>query len=325
MAKILITGITGFVGGSVATALLPLGHEITALVRPGSSQERTAKYQNGIKLVYVSLSDIPGLKAFLETADFDTVIHIGALRGGRKANREEYYRSNVSSTEQFVAYCVKSGARLIFCSSVGIWGAIPSELPANQQTQKNPDNYYHYTKIESEKIISKAVLHGLKAMIIRPSITYGKGDRGFPYQLVKLIARHHFLLIKKRIWIHLCHIDTLVEAFLWALSHDWDSGLAINVADREPVQLSSLVDFISRQLHGKNYPAWLGVDRRFFAMGENVSRLLKNELFISRFELISKSWFYDVQKYYELMQDKGMQPHFTIPDIQIVIDYYLGK
>ncbi|HQQ68341.1 MAG TPA: NAD-dependent epimerase/dehydratase family protein, partial [Candidatus Cloacimonadota bacterium] len=129
MAKILITGITGFIGGSVASALLPLGHEITALVRPGSSQDCVSKYLGGIKLVYVSLSDIPGLKAFLETADFDTVIHIGALRGGRKANREEYYRSNVSSTEQFVTYCVKSGARLIFCSSVGIWGAIPSELP----------------------------------------------------------------------------------------------------------------------------------------------------------------------------------------------------
>ncbi|HNQ44270.1 MAG TPA: NAD-dependent epimerase/dehydratase family protein, partial [Candidatus Cloacimonadota bacterium] len=51
MAKILITGITGFIGGSVATALLPLGHEITALVRPGGSHDRIAKYQNVIKLV----------------------------------------------------------------------------------------------------------------------------------------------------------------------------------------------------------------------------------------------------------------------------------
>jgi len=325
LAKILITGITGFVGHSVLTRILPLGHEITALVRPKTEVARYQEFKDSVRIEYISLSDTVALKAFLMEHDFDVIMHIGALRGGRKASREEYYRSNVASTEQFVDYCLKHEARLIFCSSVGVYGAIPGELPANAQTPKNPDNYYHYTKIECEKIIGKAELHGLKAMIIRPSITYGKGDFGFPYQLVKMVDGYRFPLIKKRIWIHLCHIDALAEAFAWALGHDFPAGLCINVADREPVQLSALVDFISRQLHNKNYLAWLSFDRRFYSLGEHLSRLARNELFISRFELISKSWFYDVQKYYALMQDEGIAPHFTIPGIQNVIDYYKDK
>lgn len=325
LARILITGITGFVGRNVLRGILPLGHQISALVRPGTTGARLAEFKDQINITYISLSDTIALKTYLADAEFDLVLHIGALRGGRKASREEYYRSNVSSTEQLVDYCLKHNARLVFCSSVGVFGAIPGELPANSQSAKNPDNYYHYTKIESEKIIGKACLHGLQAMIIRPSITYGKGDKGFPYQLVRMVDKYRFLVIKKRVWIHLCHIEALVAAFKWSVEQDWESGLTINVADREPVQLNALVDFISRQLHGKNYPRFLSLDRVFFYMGEHLARLMKNELFISRFELISKSWFYDVQEYHRMMQEEEIPAHFTIPGIQIVIDYYKGN
>jgi len=322
LAKILITGITGFIGRAVLTNIVDLGHDITALVRPGTPESRYQEFGSRIKVDFMSLSDIRALKLYLADKSFDLILHIGALRGGRRANRDEYYRSNVGSTEQFVDFCLKHNAKLVFCSSVGVFGAIPSELPANNQSPKNPDNYYHFTKIESEKIIGKAVLHNLKAMIIRPSITYGKGDKGFPYQLVKMIDHYHFPLIKKRIWLHLCHIDALVAAFRWAVDHDFDKAITLNVADREPVQLSALVDFISRQLHGKNYPRFLSIDRVFFSLGEKIAHFLRSEIFISRFELISKSWFYDVQDYYALMQQEGIQPHFTIPELQSVIDYY---
>lgn len=325
MAKILITGITGFIGRAVLKEILSLDHEISAIVRPQTKPSRYLEFQDKIKIKELNLDDTAGLRDFLSTSDFDTIMHIGALRGGRRASREEYYRSNVSSTEQMVDYCLKHDARLIYCSSVGVYGAIPQELPANYYSRKNPDNYYHFTKIEAEKIIGKATLHGLKSAIIRPSITYGKGDKGFPYQLVKLVAHYQFPLINKRVWIHLCHIDALVNAFKWCLETDYESGLVWNVADRDPVQLSALVNFISRQVHSRNYPAILVIDRAFFAMGESLSRLLKNELFISRFELISKSWFYDVQDYYQAMSAKGIKPIYTIPGMQITIDDYLGK
>nr|MDK2851390.1 hypothetical protein [Candidatus Cloacimonadota bacterium] len=325
MHKLLITGITGFVGREVLKAIIDSDWEITAIIRPKTRASRYQEFADKIAIKELDLADTNSLRDYLQSSDFDTIMHIGALRGGRKASRAQYYRCNVSSTEQMVDYCVKHDARLIFCSSVGVFGAIPEELPANNQSRKNPDNYYHFTKIEAEKVINRAVLHGLTAAIIRPSITYGKGDHGFPYQLVKMVAKYRFPMINKSVWIHLCHIEALVEAFKWCLEEDFTSGMAWNVADRESVQLKALVNFISRQIHKKNYPSFLTVDRFFFALGERISRFLKNELFISRFELISKSWFYDVQDYYDAMQKKGIKPHYTIPDIQITIDDYLEK
>lgn len=301
------------------------GYNIHALVRPGTPKHRLAEFEGQIHISEIDLADTVSLRNYLGANEFTSILHIGALRGGRKASRDQYYRSNVSSTEQMVDYCLKTGCKLVFCSSVGVFGAIPAELPANSQTPKNPDNYYHYTKIEAEKIIGKAILHGMQAAIIRPSITYGRGDHGFPYQLVKMVHKHSFPMINKRIWVHLCHIDALVQAFKWTLENDFDRHLVWNVADREPVQLHALVNFISRQVHGKNYPKFLTVDRLFFDLGERVARVLKNELFISRFELISKSWFYDVQDFHSQMEQSRIKAHFSIPDIQITIDDYLGK
>lgn len=325
--RLLITGITGLVGSNVLRRILELHPElnVTALVRPGTVPARFREFSSLIRIVELDLGDTAGIKEFLFTNDFDTILHIGAIRGGRKFPKLDYLKSNVYSTEQMVEYCMAKNARLIFCSSVGVFGAIPVELPANNQTEKNPDNYYHYTKIEAEKIINKNILHGLQAAIVRPSITYGKGDHGFPYQLVKMVHRGYFPLINKRVWIHLCHIDALIRAFIWLLDKPWKSGLTLNVADREPIQLQALVDFVARQVHGKNYPAYMKIDRLFFSFGERIARLFKNELWIARFELISKSWFYDVHPYYERMEAEGFSPHYTIPEFKITIEDYLGK
>lgn len=325
MAKLLITGITGFIGGSVLDSILHQSHEITALIRPNTTFERYARYEDRIELQKIDLANLKALRDFLETRDFDIIVHIGALRGGRKAPKEEFYLSNIGSTQVLVSYAQKKKAKLIFCSSVGVYGAIPEELPANRHTEKIADNYYHYTKIECEKMIGKATRHGLNAAIIRPAITYGKGDYGFPYQLVKMVDKGYFPMINKRIWVHLCHIEALVNAFNWCVGNSFKSGLTLNVADRDPVELKELVDFISNQTRERDYPRYMSMNPGLFALGERLSRALKNELFISRFELISKSWFYDVSDYYKLMTNKDTKIHNTIPDIQITIDDYLRK
>jgi len=189
METLLLTGITGFIGKSVAKKLI--GHyEITALIRPKTNKKRYAEFIDKVNFVEIDLGDIKKLKQFLEKKAFTYIVHIGALRGGRKFSKEEYQRANVFATEQLVLNAVKNQSKLLFCSSVGVFGAIPLELPANNYTPKQEDNYYHYTKIRSEAIIQKYVLAGnLNAYILRPAITYGGEDFGFPFTLIKLIDK----------------------------------------------------------------------------------------------------------------------------------------
>lgn len=188
----------------------------------------------------------------------------------------------------------------------------------NNETPYKDDNYYHYTKIACEKIINQAILKGLDAVILRPSITYGPGDNGFPLQLVKLVSRRMFLNSNKNIWMHLCHIDTISSAFVkLATDKIHITGKAYNVADIEPVQQRDLVNFIYRQLHNKNYPLILTINNDILRIGEWIARLLKSDLWTSRFELISHSWFYQVHDAYA---DLALPAHFTIPDFRIIIN-----
>jgi len=90
MQKVLLTGITGFIGNAVLTKLLKnfsSSMEITALVRPGTDTARFDKFVGKVTIVNLDLSDIAGLKSFLSKSDFDLIIHIGALRGGRKFSK----------------------------------------------------------------------------------------------------------------------------------------------------------------------------------------------------------------------------------------------
>jgi nucleoside-diphosphate-sugar epimerase len=318
--KILITGVSGFIGRNVTRLLLrKKGLELSGLIRPGTDASRFEEFGNKVQLHEVDLADIKALRTFLENNTFEQIFHIGALRGGRKFSNQTYFDANVNATEQIALSAKKNNSELIFCSSVGVFGAIPLELPANNFTKRQEDNYYHFTKIRAEAIIQKLVLYGLKAVIIRPAITYGEGDFGFPFTLTKLVDKKMMFLPDRDVIIHLTNIEHLAGVFEKLTDHDFKTGAAFNVADAEPVKLINLVNFISNELFGKPYPKSKIIDYRFFERAENIARFFKSELWISRFELISKSWFYDVQP---TRDEFGLKTYKTIPTFQIVTDWY---
>lgn len=321
--KVLITGVSGFVGSKVAKSIsAKKGIEIHALVRPGANLKRIEEIKDTIIIHNIDLGNLEELKKFLRASSFDIIYHIGALRGGRKFSRKVYFDVNVNATEQLAIHAQLNNSLLVFCSSVGVFGAIPAETPANNRTKRQEDNYYHYTKIRAEAIIQKMVLYGLKAAIIRPAITYGIEDYGFPYTLIKLVDKKLMLLPKNEVIIHLCSVEFLAEVFTKFLDFEFLSGTAYNVADIEPVKLSELVDFISKELKNKSYPRSRYIDSKYFRWGENLARILKNELWIARFELISNNWYYDIEN---TRKELCLKPPSTIPTFKNVIHWYKNR
>ncbi len=317
--NILITGISGFIGKHVARELLSKKYALTVIIRPETESHRIAEFKNQVNFVEIDLTDIDGLRSYLKKNSFDTIIHIGAIRGGRKFSKKEYFDVNVNATEQLIINAQTNNTRFIFCSSVGVFGAIPDELPANNSTPKKNDNYYHYTKIQSEALIQKYVLYDLNAVIVRPAITYGLGDFGFPFTLVKLVDKNLMFLPNNEVIIHFTNVELLAQAFTKLVEFNYKPGMQYIVADKNPVSLDELVNFISKELKDKPYSDKKSISKKFFERGERIARYFKNELWISRFELISKSWYYDVSKAY---QELSLQPVSTIPNFKIVTNWY---
>jgi len=207
--KILITGITGLIGGNTARLLLNSVNDLYAFVRPGTAESRLTDFQDKINIIPLDLADISKVKEFLENNSFDTIIHIAALRGGRKFSRKTYFDVNVNASEQLMINALNNGSEFIYCSSVGVFGTSPEILPANNKSPLKAENYYYFTKKRCEELIQKYILSGLKAVILRPSITYGKGDFGFPYKLISLIEKRLLFFPKEDTTIHLTKVDLI--------------------------------------------------------------------------------------------------------------------
>jgi nucleoside-diphosphate-sugar epimerase len=319
--KALLTGTAGFIGRHLARKLRQNGFQVTGIIRPTSKRPQSNEFpdRGTITFLEVDLSDRTTLRRQLEKNTWDIIFHLGAVRGGRDVSRKEYFQVNVEATEEIGEFARDRETKLIFCSSVGVYGAIPQILPAQVDTPFQDDNYYHFTKIEAERRLQEIVAQGLDCVILRPAISYGEGDYGFPYSLVKLTDKGLFFLPPTPVKIHLADVDMLCEAFVAAAEKSLTPGSVYNVADLDPVELKSLVDFVCLQLKDKKYPDWKRLPTLAFRAGEKMAALLKNELWKARFELISRSWHYDVSS---VGKDLGVVQGSTIPTFEKVITWY---
>jgi len=318
---ILLTGLTGFIGKRVAESLLA-DYDITAIIRPDTDPCRYSEFADQIKIVFLDLAEQSGLETYLKKVSFDYIIHFAALRGGRDASEKVYYDTNVKATELFINCAVRTKSIFIFCSSVGVYGAIPQELPATIFTPQIPDNLYHATKIKCEMmILNQIATGGLKAYVIRPSITYGKGDFGFPFTLTRLVSQGLMVLPNEQIVVHLTNVETIAELVSKMCKEKFTDSDIYLVADTEPVVFRDLVNFIYHQLTGKQeYPKIKTLPKCCFSSGEiGAKKVLHSELWTSRFQLISNSWYYDVTSTYKGYK---LKQYHTIPDFQVVTDWY---
>jgi nucleoside-diphosphate-sugar epimerase len=317
MKKVLLTGGLGFIGKFLLKLLVEKNFEIYLLVRP-ATRIPDEFINKKIIPVFADLENIDGLVSAVNELPFDTVFHIGAIRGGRASSQSTYWKVNVEATEVLAYAAMKRKAKFIFCSSVGVFGAIPKELPASEGTERQKDNYYHYTKIVAEERLKVLGVEGLRYIIIRPAVTYAPGDTGFPYGLIKLIDKGLFFLPYRHVCIHLTNATILAQAFMCAATLELLNGSAYIVADKEPVDLCLLADDIAESL-GKRR-GYYRIPDFFFAIGEFLSgRVFKNELWKSRFQLISRSWYYDVRP---MINDLGINPVETLRSFSTVIDWY---
>lgn len=159
MARIFLTGGSGFLGRELVPALRRDGHSCICLQHstpiPLSDSGTVA---GALEVVSGSLSDISSFERALATAD--VVLHLAAATG--KADPESHAAVNASGTENLVRESKRLGIdRFLFVSSIAV---------------KFPDKRgypYALSKEMGEKSVRAA---GLRFAIVRPAIIIGQGS-----------------------------------------------------------------------------------------------------------------------------------------------------
>jgi len=296
---IFITGATGFIGSHVAEKLLnETDYKLVAPVRKTTARKNKAYLaKRGVILFEGNFYDENLIETIFAKYPIHSVIHLAALRGGGAGSRKAFYKINVQGTENLIQKSIQHRVnRFLFCSSVGVFGTIPKELPANLKTQTNADNAYHKSKILAERKIKESVHKGLDAFIVRPTITYGTEDNGFPLTLTNLVKRRIMPLPLNDTMIHLLDVSSLADVFLKILQAKRLEQRIFIAADSAPISLSELVNTIHLHYYKMNYPQLLRLPNSFFQAMSRCARLLKSERWHTRFSLISKNWYYDISE-----------------------------
>lgn len=161
--RILITGGAGYIGSHVCVELLQNGHDIIVLDNLTNSQvealnrvqELTGKFLTFYK---GDVRDSIILNKIFREYKIDCVIHLAALKSVTESihNPLTYYDSNVAGTIQLLQIMKKYQIqRLIYSSSIGIYGDVLGELIQEDRKVCFPVNPYLATKFIGEQLIQE--------------------------------------------------------------------------------------------------------------------------------------------------------------------------
>jgi len=296
---VLITGATGFIGSHVVTKILrDKSFTIIAIVRKIDDYKNVKELEHrGVILIEGSFYDEKLIIYLFEKYPIQHVIHIAAIRGEGSGTSSDYLLVNVQGTGFLLEASLKKRVKkFIYCSSVGVFGSIPHEVPANIKTRLNGDNNYHNSKILAEKKVQEFITRGLNAFIVRPAITYGKNDTGFSSTLIKMVKRKMLLVSFRDNKIHLLDVNKLAEIFYVILTTDYSQNRLFIAADTAPILLRELVDLIHNYYYKKNYPKILKMPHIFFNILFQLFRSINNNKWCVRIQLLYKDWFFNTNE-----------------------------
>lgn len=250
MAKVLVTGATGFTGKAVSRRLAEEGEQVVSFVRPTSDVRELEEL--GVECLRVDIKNATDVMDHF--AGISTVYHIAAAYRAEYADHDEFRLVNVEATRNLLEAAKRNGIRrFIHCSTVGVQGRI-DHPPADEEYRFLPGDHYQSSKMEGELLARRYFSEGLPGVVVRPVGIYGPGDTRF-LKLFKPISKGMFVMIGTgNTLYHLTYIIDLVDGFLLCGKKDEALGEVFTIAGETYTTIRELVHMIADVL-GKPRPS----------------------------------------------------------------------
>lgn len=267
---VFLTGSTGFVGRSVAHALMSRYKLITPV-------RKATKYSNNFQYSPI-ISDFSDYSDLLNNVD--VVVHAAAKAHSIDTPLSEFIAINTKMTLDLArSSALKGVKRFIFLSSIGVNGT-SNFKPFTVDDIPAPLEKYAVSKLEAEIGLKKiAAETGLDVVIIRPPLVYGAGAPGNFGKLFKLSQKNLPLPLgaidNKR---SLVALDNLVDLILTCIEHPNAANQIFLVSDGHDLSTTELLQMMVRAA-GKTprlipMPVpWLGLAAKLIGKEAVIDRL----------------------------------------------------
>ncbi|MHB8951539.1 MAG: NAD-dependent epimerase/dehydratase family protein [Pirellulaceae bacterium] len=170
MAKVLVTGATGFIGGHLAHWLAERGHQVCCLVRPTSNRE--ALRSLNVELVEAPLLD--SLAWAPAVRDVDWVFHLAGVTSA--FHRRTMMEVNALGTANVARLCAEQSDPpvLILVSSIAAVGPSRRGHVKTEYEPARPISNYGRSKRAGE-VAAAQFADRMPLTIVRPGIVFGEG------------------------------------------------------------------------------------------------------------------------------------------------------
>lgn len=190
MRKILVTGVAGFIGSSVADALISRGDFVVGVDNLNeyydvnlkkARLEHFFKGKRNFKFIKADFSDLKSMKKIFKAYKFDSICHLGGQAGVRYSleNPYAYISSNVMGTTIIFELAKEYGVKnVVYASSSSIYGN-NKKIPFSETDKVDmPISLYAATK-RSDELIAYTYhhLYGIKMTGLRFFTVYGPWGR----------------------------------------------------------------------------------------------------------------------------------------------------
>jgi nucleoside-diphosphate-sugar epimerase len=243
--KALVTGGGGFLGGAIVRRLAARGDSVRSFSRGDYPELRSS----GVELVQGDLADAEAVARAAEGCDI--VFHVAA-KAGIWGAYAEYYRINVSGTENVLAACRRCRiGRLVYTSSPSVIFT-GNDMKGVDESAPYPAHFhaaYPHTKALAEQLVLQANSAEIATVALRPHLIWGPGD---PHLIPRLIARARAGRLRRigrrSKLVDTVYIDNAADAHLLAADRlapgSPIAGKAYFISQGNPLRLWDLVNRI---------------------------------------------------------------------------------
>lgn len=227
MKRVLITGLTGYIGTSLNLYLSQQSDQYQI--------DRIGLRNNAWKSKDFSV--------------YDSIIHVAGIahRKETKANAESYYAVNRDLAIEIAEKAKSDGcSHFVFMSSMSVYGMDTGVI--TKETQPSPKSNYGKSKLQAEIKISALADSSFRVCILRPPMVYGKNCKGNFQSVVKIVQKFPiFPAVKNE--RSMIYIDNLCSFIKFSIDNRLH-GLYFP-QNKEYTQTTNMARIISNQLGKK--------------------------------------------------------------------------
>ena len=260
--KILLTGITGFIGSELARKLVENDdNEIAGLVRTTSDKQHTDSIEDiadKVSLFFADFKDYHAVRNIVRNFAPNIIVHIGGQTAVRHSFEapHEFNDANYLGTINLAhaALEVPDFKKFIFASSMEVYGWQKTKKPFKEEMILHPGSPYSVSKAAVEyylEMASKA--YGLPYLISRACNTFGrKNNTGFivEYIITTMLAGKNVYIGTPKAVRDLMYVDDHVNAYLKLIGTSVKNE-AFNFGTTSQVKMIDLAHIIKKKLNFK--------------------------------------------------------------------------